>query len=516
MRKVLLVIALILLFIVVVPAISPSLSVTTDKDAYRPGEKVTITVSGAPGTVVGIQVLRPDGITTEFVDQITIGDNGKASTSFRLPDDNLGTWKVVATGGGEKAEKTFRVKGSSRITISLNKDFISLGDSVTISGSINPAVTTTVTIEYRREGGSWNTLAEVNARNGRYSYTWTPSSEGKYYLRASWPGNDRYFGATSSTVSLTVSRKQRSSISIEISSSEITLGQNITVSGYLNPPLAGASIEIIYTTPEGDRITRTVTTNANGRFSDTFYPDISGTWSVKAVWYGNENYFGSSSSVINFMVKGVINISIYLSPNILRVGEYTIIYVYTSPAVADTKVFFEYSLDKVNWSIIGSSFTDRNGAAAFLWTLNATGKYFVRARIPAGAEYVESISNILNISVRKELKSIEEYERLLNKTTALLSDYEKKMKEYNSTIEIMRSNITNLFNQLSALKDELNNTKTLLDQAKAELTESRETINSLRSMLYVSGIVGLISGFIAGTIVTMIVMKRREKKKIHE
>jgi len=506
MKKISLIITIFLLFLALIPVISTPLSVSTNKSVYKPNEKVIITVSGSPGTVVGIQVLRPGG-ETEFVDQKTIGSNGKASTSFKLPEDHLGKWKVVVSGGGETAQTTFNVKGGSKISIHIDKNFISLGDSVTISGSINPAVDASVTIEYRREGGSWGKLATVSAHNGKYSYKWTPSSEGKYYLRSSWPGNNRYFEATSSTISLTVSRKQKSSISAEISSTEIIFGENITVSGCLKPALAGVSIKIIYTAPDGKKIVRTTTTDVNGCFHDTIYPNMSGSWSVKVVWSGNEDYFGSSSPAIDFMVKGFLKASLYLKPTILVVGDYIIIYVNTTPPIKDLEIFFEYSSDKINWSVIGSSYTDKDGVATFIWILNNTGEYFIRARIPESMEYAETFSNILNISVRSELKSIEEYERLLNQTFSLLRKCEEKIGSYESSIDKLNKNITDLTKKLNALQAELDNTKSklnqtenMLEETKSELAESRNTINFLQMLSILSGIIGFVIGVIVGII----------------
>ena len=49
-------------------------------------------------------------------------------------------------------------------------------------------------------------------------------------------------------------------------------------------------------------VTRSVTTNPDGKFNDTYTPPISSTWSVKASWNGNNVYTGSASLETQFTV----------------------------------------------------------------------------------------------------------------------------------------------------------------------------------------------------------------------
>lgn len=508
---------IIMLLIPYISTTSSPLSVTTNKSEYAPGEKVTITVSGSPGTVVGIQVLKPNGVTNS-VDQVTIGSNGKASTSFRLPDDNLGVWKVVATGGGEKAETTFKVKGTSSITISVDKKFIVLGESVTISGSIKPAVSTTVKIEYSK-GGGWSTLRTVQASKGKYSFTWTPESEGSYSLRASWSGNDKYFGATSSVVSFTVSSKQRSTITLEVSPSEVNVGEKITVSGCLSPSIASTDILLIYTGPGERKIRKTVKTDSNGCFNDTFMPNASGSWSVKAVWSGNEDYLGSSKSV-GFKVRNVLSLSLYLKANIVQIGDHVILYANISPQIEGLKIFFEYSSDRVNWTLLGSTYTNKEGVAALLVSLDKVGKYFIRAKTLATEEYSVSISNIVDLAVKTELKDIETIEKTLNETKSLLNKCQETVEKYEKLLSSLSMNTTELLEELVRLKsnlnktmEELNNTKKELINLKSKLEESQKIINSMTFMQYIYAGLGFISGAIVGALL-IYTRKRKKKQKV--
>jgi len=283
--------------------VSPALSVSTDKTAYAPGDTVTITVKGNPGTAVGIEVKDPTG-ATEFVDQVTIGSGGTASTSFKLKSTaRVGKWTVYASGGGETASRSFYVKYRSTISISVSPSRIAIGGSVTISGKISTTAvpsTATVTIKYKREGGSWNTLASVTASQGSYSYTWTPGSPGTYYLMAEWAGDETHFGASSNVVTLYVSAKKPSSISLEVLTPVVNIGDKARVKGKLTPAIAGVEITITYTKPDGTTITHKVKTDANGEFADEITVNMAGVWKVKASWPGNEQYEGATSPEVSF------------------------------------------------------------------------------------------------------------------------------------------------------------------------------------------------------------------------
>jgi len=96
-------------------------------------------------------------------------------------------------------------KVPSEITCSVSPVNIQLGQNVTISGSIDPARSTEVTIEHSRDGGSWTLLATTTSNaDGSYEHEWEPTEAGSYEIKASWEGDDSYFGDSSGTVTISV------------------------------------------------------------------------------------------------------------------------------------------------------------------------------------------------------------------------------------------------------------------------------------------------------------------------
>jgi hypothetical protein len=108
----------------------------------------------------------------------------------------------------------------------------------------------------------------------------------------------------SATVSLNVARdKAESSLSISINPASLKVGESVSVGGALSPALT-TSIELVYTRPDGFEMTKQVSTT--GAFSDTFRPDMSGSWSVKARWPGDADRYGSESQQVGFIVEAAL------------------------------------------------------------------------------------------------------------------------------------------------------------------------------------------------------------------
>jgi hypothetical protein len=76
----------------------------------------------------------------------------------------------------------------------------------------------------------------------------------------------------------------------------------MTVSGGISPAVSGASIDLIYTRPDGTEFPRTVTTSSTGAFSDQYTPDKVGSWNVRAEYNGDSAHRASKSSTLGFQV----------------------------------------------------------------------------------------------------------------------------------------------------------------------------------------------------------------------
>src|SRR5208283_142526 len=97
-------------------------------------------------------------------------------------------------------------------------------------------------------------------------------------------------------------------ITLSLSTKSVTLGNSLTVTGSVAPSVAGfapvsnVSVTLTYTKPDATTSTIAVTSSTDGSFSDTYTPDVAGSWSVTASWAGNVAYLGATSSTETFAV----------------------------------------------------------------------------------------------------------------------------------------------------------------------------------------------------------------------
>lgn len=95
---------------------------------------------------------------------------------------------------------------ASSLSLAVSTGFAIAGSTVTVGGSISPVLLgKNVTLYVSSSGSPLSALATVvTDSDGRYSYTWRPSSAGISSIRASWSGDAEYAGADSSTCTLIV------------------------------------------------------------------------------------------------------------------------------------------------------------------------------------------------------------------------------------------------------------------------------------------------------------------------
>lgn len=201
-------------------------------------------------------------------------------------------------------------KAKSTISIAVRTDSPQpLGTRFWFTITISPPVSTTITLTFTKPDGTVYVTTGAEPRTGFevYDFYYTPDMVGNWTVIASWPGNDQLEGAVSEPATFRViPAKLPSSFSdIKLSSDRITIGDSITVSGRLNPPISGARITLMFAPITAGRSNefRYTLTDENGSFSFTFKPMYTGEWKVYVSWEGNENYAAASASGVPFFVE---------------------------------------------------------------------------------------------------------------------------------------------------------------------------------------------------------------------
>lgn len=180
---------------------------------------------------------------------------------------------------------TLSVLGNSSLSCSLSATTLTVGGNIVVTGYLSPALSEeSILIQGRASGDAWSTLAIVStSSDGGYSFVWTPAVIGTWEIKAIWGGDINTLPCESAIQSLTVIAP--SSLSISLSSTDITVRGTAAISGYLSPVREGAKILVQCRLNGGAWSTvGTAMTEADGWYSFVWTPTTSGAWEVKASW----------------------------------------------------------------------------------------------------------------------------------------------------------------------------------------------------------------------------------------
>lgn len=223
---------------------------------------------------------------------VHVGSEGTFTSNFQLAPKPWGTIKGRVMG--------IVTKNPTTLSIVLSSSVVQIGTSVTISGYLNPARTGRVSIYTAFEGSAFAKVADVDLSDGQYSYSLTPDGIGTYDIQADWPGDDDYAAATSSRVTLTVT-KITPTVSLSLSSTSVKVGDSVTASGTVTPFSGETDVTLTVTGPDGtDQAT---VTSTDGTYSYAFTGDSEGAYTVQASIPASANYNAAQSSAVSLTVE---------------------------------------------------------------------------------------------------------------------------------------------------------------------------------------------------------------------
>jgi len=95
--------------------------------------------------------------------------------------------------------------------------------------------------------------------------------------------------------------KYASQLNLTLKTKEISIGQNITLTGQITPPVENLALTLTFTSENGT-VRQTVYTAEEGVFAGSFKPTKEGTWLVQAVFSGDNMTYPCSSKPLQFKV----------------------------------------------------------------------------------------------------------------------------------------------------------------------------------------------------------------------
>ncbi len=292
---------------------SSSITLSLGKDEIKANESMSLSgaISPAHSASVTLTFVRPVG--SEVI-RTTIS-SADGSYKYTFSPDMAGSWTVVASWHGDADHEgassftaNFSVrKLESAISVAVSPVTIEPEGSVRIEGYVVPSHSEVkIRLEYRFSGGKWVQIAvaETNATGG-YSFFWVASLtvSGRYEVRASWGGDWDHHDAASPLSLFSV--KERSTLSIRLSSDSTSTNGTIVIMGQVFPVRTYVDLVVSIESPNGTMLMKVVYTDAAGNYRVVFAPDVAGVWSFKSSWLGDNDTIGSESSATELTVTNV-------------------------------------------------------------------------------------------------------------------------------------------------------------------------------------------------------------------
>lgn len=395
---------------------STSTSVVSSQNPSTFGQSVSFTATVTPSSATGNIVFTIDGVP-----QAPVGvSSGQAV--FSSSSLSVGTHSITAAYSGDASDLS---STSSTLTQTVNK----ASTSVNLVSTVNPTTfgqptTFTATINNTGTGsitfmdGS-NTLSTVPLTGNSASYAATSLSIGSHSITAVYSGDTSFAGATSNTVSQTVTQITTTT-TLQSSQNPSTVGQSVSFTATVSPtPTAGDTVTFY----DGVTNIGTGTTNSTGQA--TFATSLSiGSHSITATFTGDSSFVASTSSTLTQTVNKITTAAtLSSSSNTVNFGQQVSLNATVSPTVPNGEIITFY--DGV--TSIGTG-TTSGGMATLVITL-PSGTHSITASYPGDANDLSSTSSPVSVTVLSLLQEKQSVITSLQSLTAANHDDEQDLKQ---------------------------------------------------------------------------------------
>ena len=309
---------------------APQLSLLDKAEKVNPNNETSISAHVEEQfnlETVTLNYTKDNWTTSTAIEMIASQNQTYTGTIPGQPAGTLVNYTVLArdtSGNSAEIQDSYAVKNSANITLELSSAVVYYGENITVTGSI-PVGGTNVTLTYNLLNSSAlnNTMLDYTAVNnailnhtandgvvsklvttsssGVFSDMYSPNQTGTWTVMASWNGSETYFGASSGYINFTV-QKVNMSITCNLTSESITIGDNITVTGSVYPKVENLTVTVMFINANAT-IEQTAYTDSNGTFSVSWKPDSKGLWQVHAKLAEDATRSQAYSNSLSFTVN---------------------------------------------------------------------------------------------------------------------------------------------------------------------------------------------------------------------
>lgn len=212
-----------------------------------------------------------------------------------------------------------------------------------------------------------------------YAANHTYVSAGSYTVNLTVTDDD---GLTNSFAEILVVQKMNSTLVLNLVPSEITAGNNVTISGYITPKRVGVDVTIYYMFwPEAWKKQATVRTEEPlGNYTYVWTAPRTGEWVLlKANWTGDEKTLGAEDIKKVTIEKALSSITVDVDPENVTVGSNVVISGKINPTRANINISVQiYRVNETDPLFDTTVKTDTNSFYTYVWIPSEIGAYEVQ------------------------------------------------------------------------------------------------------------------------------------------
>src|SRR5690242_7554402 len=363
------------------------------------GQNVMFTATVAPSSGTG----SPTGTVTFKDSGTTLGTTGLVGGSASFSTTNLPAGPHSNT-AGYNGDSNYSGSGSSPVSQTVNQ----AGTTISVSSSNNPSilgqnVTFTATVSAPAASGTVafydgaTALGSSILTGGKASVATSTLSAGSHSITASYSGDTNYSGSNSPTLTQTVNSGLISTTTSLTSSPNPSIyGQPVTLTATVRPSSGTGTPTGSVTFMDGATSLGSAPLSG-GNASLPVSSLTAGSHSIAAVYGGDTNYSGSTSSTLLHSVnKANTTTTLTSSSDPSRNGQTVTFTANVSPAGAGGTVqFFDGSIS------LGTSLLSAGRTTLAISSLSA-GQHPITAKYLGDANFNSSTSAVLTQTVRKK------------------------------------------------------------------------------------------------------------------
>ena len=194
---------------------------------------------------------------------------------------------------------------STRLTMNVIKPTLVYGEKLIMNGNMTdpqgnplPIHPLQLYLESSIDSGqTWQAITLVTVSpSGAYNYTWTPDP-GTYLVRAHYLGVIGTYAETYSTPQSLLVSKANATLTLSVSPTSFSVGQNVTITLTLSPFVSGANVTVSYTLDNKTFTPINTITMSSQSVTFTWKATVSGNLMIVASWQGDQDYNSAYASV---------------------------------------------------------------------------------------------------------------------------------------------------------------------------------------------------------------------------